>query len=147
MPIALTDANAWRNDKTLPAAGQKRLDALEDSPQQPVRMMKNPRNTPRQPNTHLLEREQKIRRIRRHRLLGETSKTLPPVLTRVPGDLLGALRDYCQTLEQDGDSCEAWLGLSTLFDALEDSARSGLCRGVARHLQAHRTTRDLLTIH
>src|SRR4029077_15126367 len=82
--------------------------------------MKTPRNTPHHPDTHLIEREH-IRRIRRHRPLGETSAPRFPVLVRAHGDLLGSLRDFCRRLEADRDSYDAWVGLSRIFDALKDA--------------------------
>jgi len=97
--------------------------------------MKTPRNTPHHPDTHLIEREH-IRRIRRHRPLGETSTRRFPVLVRKHEDLLGTLRAFCRRLEADRDSYEAWLGLSRIFDALKDVERSEMCRVIARQLKS-----------
>ena len=96
--------------------------------------MKTPRNTSHHPDTHLIEREH-IRRIRRHRPLGEISTRKFPVLVRKHEDLLGALRAFCRRLEADHDSYEAWVGLSRVFEALKDVERSEMCRGIARQLK------------
>jgi hypothetical protein len=97
--------------------------------------MKTPRNTPHHPDTHLIEREH-IRRIRRHRPLGDTSTPRFPVLVRTHESLLGSLRDLCRRLEADRDSYEAWVGLSRIFDALKDVERSELCREIAQQLKS-----------
>jgi hypothetical protein len=97
--------------------------------------MKTPRNIPHHPDTHLIEREH-IRRIRRHRPLGDTSTPRFPVLVRTHEGLLGSLRDFCRRLEADRDSYEAWVGLSRIFDALKDVERSELCREIARQLKS-----------
>jgi len=95
--------------------------------------MKTPRNTPRLPNTHPIEREQKLRHIRRHQLPGEPSGN-PPVLTHRPADFLAALRALSDCLERDGDSFQAWSNLSLVFEAMDDWTRSERCRGIARYL-------------
>ncbi len=97
--------------------------------------MKTPRNTPHHPDTHLIEREH-IRRIRRHRSLGDTSTPRFPVLVRTDEGLLGSLRDLCRRLEVDRDSYEAWVGLSRIFHALKDVERSEMCREIARQLKS-----------
>jgi hypothetical protein len=107
-------------------------------------MMKIPRNTPRQPHTHPIEREQEIRRIRRHRLLGEVSASTASFSTGFPAGLVGALRECCQTLERDRDSYDAWVSLSRLFEELDDTARSRMCRGVAFRLRDQAPARAIL---
>lgn len=100
------------------------------------RWILNPRNTTCQMDTPPQEREQLIRRIRRHRLPGEPSESnSPSVPSAVPFDLLGTLRDLCRTVQQDGDSFEAWIGLSRLFEALDERGRSGRCLDVALRLR------------
>ena len=95
--------------------------------------MNTPRNIPCLPDTHLIEREQQLRHIRRNRLPGEPSG-LPPVLTRQPDEFLAALRALGRRLERDGDSSRAWSGLSLVFDAMDDRERSEQCRDIARWL-------------
>src|SRR5262245_16044578 len=97
------------------------------------RWMNAPRNTPCLPNTHLKEREQQIRQIRRNRLPGEPSGILP-VLTSRPDHFLAALRALTECLQQDGDCTRAWSGLSLVFEAMNDDERSAQCRDVARWL-------------
>lgn len=57
----------------------------------------------------------------------------------MPSALLATLRSYCNTLQRDGDSYEAWIGLSEIFAALEDHERVRHCRDVALRLQATST--------
>jgi hypothetical protein len=45
--------------------------------------------------------------------------------------MLTALRALCDALERDGDSPVAWTGLSMIFAAMDDRARSGRCRRIA----------------
>ena len=106
------------------------------------RWILNPRNTTCLMDTPPQEREQLIRRIRRHRLPGEPSDSISlsdPAGRSEPGgvpiDLLGTLRDLCQTLQKDRDAFEAWFGLSRIFEALEESGRSGRCLDVALRLR------------
>lgn len=73
-----------------------------------------------------LEPEQKIRRIRQGRLLGAL----------LFDDCLGAMRYFEETLQRDGDSYSAWMGLSYLFETLSDERRAGQCRGIARRLRS-----------
>ena len=73
-----------------------------------------------------LEPEQKIRRIRQSRLLGALL---------CDDDPLEALRYFQQSLQQDGDSYSAWIGLSYLFETLSDERRAGQCRGIALRLR------------
>ena len=72
-----------------------------------------------------LEPEQKIRRIRQSRLLGAL----------LYDDPVDALRYFEQTLQQNGDSYSAWIGLSYLFETLSDERRAGQCRGIALRLR------------
>lgn len=100
------------------------------------RWITTPRNTPCQTETHLNEREQLNRRIRRCRLLGEPSAAVASGRGNPPSDLLGTLQGYCDALQRNGDSFEAWIGLSEVFAALHDHERVRHCRDVALRLQA-----------
>ena len=95
------------------------------------RWISSPRKTTCHSYTHLKEREQQNRRIRRCRLPGEPSGATPPVPGRMLADLLATLRCYCDTLQRQGDSYEAWIGLSEIFAALDDHERVRRCRHVA----------------
>jgi len=97
------------------------------------RWMNTPRNIPCLPDTHLLEREQETRHIRRHRLPGEPSG-IPPFPTLRPAEFLAALRRLSERLERDGHSLQAWSRLSLVFAAMDDRARSERCRDIARSL-------------
>lgn len=96
--------------------------------------MIDPRNTPHHPDTHLVEREQALRHIRRHRLPGEPSGNTQVLINRPADDLLAALRLLVDSLEKDCDSFRAWSGLSIVFEAMDDRERSGRCRNIARWL-------------
>jgi hypothetical protein len=100
------------------------------------RWISTPRNTPCQSEAHLNEREQLNRRIRRCRLPGEPSGAVDSEQGSAPSDLLGTLQGYCDALQRNGDSFEAWIGLSHVFAALNDHQRVRHCRDVALRLQA-----------
>jgi len=102
------------------------------------RWISTPRNTPCQNKAHLNEREQLNRRIRRCRLLGEPSGAVAS--GSAPSDLLGTLQGYCDALQRNGDSFEAWIGLSEVFAVLHDHERVRHCREVALRLQESSAT-------
>jgi hypothetical protein len=45
------------------------------------------------------------------------------------------MRYFEETLQRDGDSYSAWMGLSYLFETMSDERRAGQCRGIARRLR------------
>lgn len=55
------------------------------------------------------------------------------------GDLLGALERFHRSLEDDGDCCVAWLGLSDVFRVMHDPRRSQRCLQVARQIHGRNT--------
>ena len=102
------------------------------------RWMSSPRNTPCQPQTHLSEREQLNRRIRRCLLPAEPSAAVSFTTPR-SSDVLRNLRTYYDALRRDEDCYAAWIGLSQVFAALEDHERVRSCRDVALRLQSSST--------
>ena len=94
--------------------------------EQPGGRWKDPlQHNPTNGHSRHLEPEQEIRRIRQSRLLGAL----------ISDDYVGAMRYFEQTLQQNGDSYSAWMGLSYLFETLSDERRAGQCRGIARRLR------------
>jgi hypothetical protein len=73
------------------------------------------------------------RRIRRCRPPVEPSGAVSR-RSSTPSNLLATLRTYCDALQQDGDSYDAWIGLSEVFAALDDQERVRCCRDVALRL-------------
>jgi hypothetical protein len=52
------------------------------------------------------------------------------------GDTIGALRSFRRAIESDIDCIEAWIGLSDLFDEIQDRGRAAACLDVVRMIRA-----------
>lgn len=58
------------------------------------------------------------------------------------GDLFGALQSFERALECDIDCVEAWIGLSEVFEKMQDLRRAEACLGVARRIQCAAAARE-----